>query len=202
VEFIHKSTQLQELRDVLPTIEFNECYIEALNEKVKSKEEKAANLVFTLNRYVLVDRHKNAIYESVAMRVEKLLELWKQKTKNFEEIYSEGLSIWNEIMSIKKRQRRLNFSDIQYNLLLILENELGRKKELVDDVNVLYDKLDEQIGIKEKRFPNWSLQLTVRKNVEKTIRRFIRKYVKEYGIGLDKMEKIYQRLIDYIIKNA
>jgi type I restriction enzyme R subunit len=134
--------------------------------------------------------------------VEKLLELWKQRTKNFEEIYREGLAIYNEMMSIKARQRILQLDDIAYNLLLILETELGKKSELIDDAKELYDSIDEQIGIKERKFPNWSLQLTVRKNVEKTIRQFIRKYVREYRISLDKMEKIYQRLIDYIIKNG
>lgn len=62
--------------------------------------------------------------------------------------------------------------------------------------------MDGIIGIKDKKIPNWSLQTTIRKDVEKMVRRFVRKYVKEYGIGLDKVEKIYQRLMGYIVKNV
>jgi len=200
VELIHKSTDLKALEDTLPMIEFNERYLDVLEAKVKSKEEKAANLVFTLNRYVLVDRQRNAIYETVSSRVEKLLEMWKQKTRNFEEIYKEGLAIWKQLMSIKARQHDLGLDDAPYNFLLIFEDAFGKKDALLNDAKELYDLLDEQIGLKKRKFPNWALQLTVRKSVEKIIRTYIRKYVREDGLTLDKMEKLYQRLIDYVVK--
>ncbi|MEW6715787.1 MAG: HsdR family type I site-specific deoxyribonuclease, partial [Nitrospirota bacterium] len=202
VEFIHKTTELKQLDDALPVIEFNEHYIHALEEKVRSKEERAANLVFTLNRFVLVDRNKNTIYESVCGRVEKLLKLWKQRTKNFEEIYKEGLAIWDELMSISERQKQLGLDDIPYNFLLILESELGKENDFIEDVKELYDLLDEQISLKSRKFPNWSAQTTVRKNVEKTIRKYVRRYVREHGIRLEEMERIFSRLLDCVIKNA
>lgn len=202
VDFIHKTTELKELDNALPAIEFNEKYIEVLDEKAKGKEEKAANLVFTLNRYVLVDRQKNTIYETVAERVEKLLDTWKQKAKNFEEIYNEGLAIWDDMMSIKARQKDLGFDDISYNLLLILEHQFGKQESLIDDVKELYDGLDGIIGLKTRKFSNWATQVTVRKNVEKTIRKGIRKYVREYGLRIEDMEQLYQKLIDHVVKHG
>ncbi len=202
VGFIHRTTELKALDDALPTIEFNERYIDVLNEKVSSKEEKAANLVFTLNRYVLVDRQKSAIYETVSERVEKLLNAWKTKAKNFEEVYKEGLAIWKDMMSIRERQRQLGLDDIEYNILLILEKQFGKKDSLVNDVNELYAQLDGIIGIKTRRFPNWATQVSVRKDAEKTIRLFIRKYIREYGLSYDDMEKLYQKLIDHMVKNG
>lgn len=126
IEIIHQTTQLREPSFVYPAVEFNEEYIKALEKKLESKEEKAANLVFTLNRYVLVDKDKGAIYESIVERVERLLEMWKQRTKDFEKIYQEGLEIWKEMMSVNERKQRLKLNDVQYNLLLILEKELGK----------------------------------------------------------------------------
>ena len=43
---------------------FDENYLKKLDEQVKSKEERAANIVFTLNKFVLVDKMRNPIYES------------------------------------------------------------------------------------------------------------------------------------------
>ncbi len=202
IEIIHQTTQLREPSFVYPAVKFNEEYIKALEKKLESKEEKAANLVFTLNRYVLVNKDKGTIYESIVERVERLLEMWKQRTRDFEKIYQEGLEIWKEITSINKRKQRLKLSDVQYNFLLILEKELGKKYGLVEDARALFNKLDGILGIKDKKIPNWSLQTTIKKDVEKMVRRFVRKYIKEYGIRLDKVEKIYQRLMGYIIKNV
>jgi type I restriction enzyme, R subunit len=50
VKFIHESTELYNVQKELPSIHFDEQYLKNLEEKVKSREEKAANIVFTLNR--------------------------------------------------------------------------------------------------------------------------------------------------------
>ncbi|MCG2791191.1 MAG: HsdR family type I site-specific deoxyribonuclease, partial [Actinomycetia bacterium] len=84
VKFIHRSTEIKSLETGLPEVSFDQKYLEELEEKVKSKKEKAANILFTLNKLVLVERHKNPIYESLIDRVERLLELWKEKTKDYE----------------------------------------------------------------------------------------------------------------------
>ncbi|GAI26176.1 unnamed protein product, partial [marine sediment metagenome] len=93
VKFIHRSTEIKSLETGLPEVSFDQKYLEELEEKVKSKKEKAANILFTLNKLVLVERHKNPIYESLVERVERLLELWKEKTKDYERIYLEGKDI-------------------------------------------------------------------------------------------------------------
>lgn len=49
----------------LPVLEFDEDYLRKLKERAQSDREKAANLLFTLNRLVLVDRSRNPIYESL-----------------------------------------------------------------------------------------------------------------------------------------
>ena len=59
VSDIYRSTEMEKIRNDLPLISFDESYLKNLEEKFKSKEEKAANIVFTLNRFVLVEKNKN-----------------------------------------------------------------------------------------------------------------------------------------------
>jgi type I restriction enzyme R subunit len=192
VRFIHKSTEIEELEDGLPVIEFDENYLQKLEEKVKSKEEKAANILFTLNRLVLVERHGNPIYESLVEKVERLLRLWKEKTKDYERLYSEGVELLNHMKELSNRQRGLNFSNLAYSMLLILEDKFGSGDGLVNDVRNLYEKLEKYT------FPGWSTQTTVTKEVEREVRRFVRAYKKKYSLSFDDMNHIYDKLMESV----
>jgi type I restriction enzyme R subunit len=170
IKYVHKTTQIENLKKDLPVIVFDENYLQNLEEKVKSKEEKAANIVFTLNRFVLVDKQKNPIYETLTDKVERILKLWKEKTKDFEKIYREGSEVIEEINRLSARQKELGFSDMEYSLLLILEKRFGGGKEwLIKDVRELSEALKRQM------FAGWVSQPTIRKNIERELRTFLRK---------------------------
>ncbi|MEA3431906.1 MAG: HsdR family type I site-specific deoxyribonuclease, partial [candidate division WOR-3 bacterium] len=47
VKYIHRTTEIEKLEKTLPTITFDEDYLEKLEERVKSRKEKAANILFT-----------------------------------------------------------------------------------------------------------------------------------------------------------
>ncbi len=193
IKVIHKITELEGIKESLPIIEFDEDYLNELDEKVKSKQEKAANIVFTLNRFVLVDKYKNPVYESLSEKVERLLKVWKEKTKDFEKIYSEGVKITKEINSLWSRQKKLNFSDMEYSLLLDLEKIFGKDEKLIKDIKELSKLLQEHI------FPGWINQPTARKNVERIVRKFMRqRYIKRYDIKLDDLEKPYGKVMEDI----
>ena len=161
VKFVHKSTEVENLVKDLPIIIFDENYLKNLEEKVKSREEKAANILFTLNRLILVERHKSPVYESLVDRVEKLLELWMEKTKDYQRIYREGTEIVKELDRLQRRQKELGFSNLQCSFLLTLEGKLGKKKELIKEV----EKLSEIIS--QYMFPGWVYQATARKKIER-----------------------------------
>ncbi len=192
VRFVHKTTEIEKLEKELPIIVFDEDYLRNLEEKVKSKKEKAANILFTLNRLILVDRHKNPIYESLAERVEKLLKLWKEKTRDYERIYTEGVNTIKEMQELSARQKELGFSDLEYSILLTLEEKFGKRDNLIEDVKDLSKIL------KQHMFLGWINQATVRKRIERETRRFVRKYVKEYGIGMDELNELYEKLIENV----
>ncbi|MBU4223061.1 MAG: HsdR family type I site-specific deoxyribonuclease [Euryarchaeota archaeon] len=192
LKYVYRTTELENLRKDLPVISFDENYLKDLEEKVKSKEEKAASIVFTLNRLVLVEKHKNPVYESLTEKVERILELWKEKTKDFERIYAEGIEVINKIEKLSQRQKELSFSDMEYSLLLNLEKNFGEENEFVPDVRELSDRLRDHI------FENWAVQQTARKTVEREVRRFVRRYVKKHGLKLDELDSLYQNLMENV----
>ncbi len=194
LKYVYRTTELENLRKDLPVISFDENYLKDLEEKVKSKEEKAASIVFTLNRLVLVEKHKNPVYESLTEKVERILKLWKEKTKDFERIYAEGIEVFKKIEKLSHRQKELAFSDMEYSLLLNLEKKFGEDSELIRDVRELSDILRGHI------FNNWAVQQTARKMVEREVRRFVRRYVKRFGLKLDELDRLYQNLMENVEK--
>jgi len=192
VEFIHKSVEVGKLETDLPVVIFDEKYLANLEEKIKNKKERAANILFTLNRLVLVEKHRNPIYESLVEKVERLLELWKEKTKDYEKIYKEGILVINEIRSLCERQKSLGMSSLEYSLLLALEEKFGKNEKLLDEVRNISEIL------KKYMFPGWFNQPTVEKNIEREVRRFTRMLKGKYNMTLEEMDELYRNLIERI----
>jgi type I restriction enzyme R subunit len=192
IRFIHRSTEIEKLERELPTVAFDSEYLEELEEKVKGRKEKAANILFTLNRLVLVERHRNPIYESLIEKVERLLEMWREKTRDYEKIYAEGVKAINEINSLFSRQKSLGFSNIEYSMLLELEKKLSRSDVLVDVVKDLSKKLEKYM------FFGWFNQVTIKKEVEREIRRFVRGIKGKHNLSLDEMNDLHERLLESV----
>ena len=192
IKFVHKTTEIEKLERELPTITFDEDYLRKLEEKIKDKKEKAANILFTLNRLVLVERHRSPIYESLVDKVERLLELWKEKTKDYERIYMEGVKIIEEINTLSKKQKSLGLSDLEYSMLLTLERRFGENNKLINEVQGLFEKL------KKFMFPGWINQPVIRKEVEREVRRFSRGFKNKYNLSLQQIDDLYEKLIENV----
>ncbi|HEC79104.1 MAG TPA: HsdR family type I site-specific deoxyribonuclease [candidate division WOR-3 bacterium] len=192
IKYIHKSTEIEKLERSLPIITFDEKFLEKLEEAVKTKEEKAANILFTLQRFVLVEKYKDPVYESLAERVERLVELWREKTKDYEKIYAEGSIIITEIKNLKQRQREFGFSNLEYSILLTFEESLRKDKTLVVKVKELMEE------IKEDMFPGWINQVTARKKIARKIRRYIRRFKSEYNLSLEEIDYLYNRIVERV----
>lgn len=192
IKYIHKTTELEEIQKSLPIIEFDEDYFRKLEQHVKNKEEKAANIVFTLNRFVLVDKFKNPVSESLSEKVQRLLYLWKEKTKDYEKIYQEGVKVIKEFMQLSQRQKELKLSKLDYSLLLVLEDKFGEDVGLIEDIREL------SISLNELLFTGWISQPTAQKEVEKTVRLFIRRYLKRHSLGIDDLNILFDKLMDRV----
>ena len=192
VRFIHKATEIEKLEKDLPAIAFDEKYLEKLEEKIKSRKEKAANILFTLNRFILVDRHRNPIYESLAEKVERLLEMWREKTRDYKKIYEESLKIIKEKEDLSERQRALGFSNLEYSILLELERCIQKANDFVAIVRELSQSLEARL------FAGWMQQATAQKEVERDIRSFVRKLKGKFGLSFDEMNALHKKLADNV----
>lgn len=192
LKYVYKTTEIEKIQKELPIIQFDENYLKTLEQKAKTKKEKAANIVFTLNRFILVDKEKSPVYESLAEKVERILKLWKERTKDYEKIYKQGQQIIQEINKLQNRQKQLGYTDLQYSMLLTLENKFGTNKNLTQDVKTLTNQ------IQPLMFRGWYTQPTARKNIERKIRKHIRKYIKKRGINLKELEELHQKIMENV----
>jgi type I restriction enzyme R subunit len=192
LKYVYKTTELADIEKQYPTITFDANYLKNLQDKVKTKEEKAANILFTLNRFVIVDKQRNPIYETLTEKVERILKLWKEKTKDYEKIYTEGTQIIKEIAKLESRKTDLGFSDLQYSTLLTMEKTFGTDKNLTKDAQELTTFLQPHM------FKGWQYQQTTRKTIEREIRKYLRKYIKQHTISLADMEQIYQKIVESV----
>ena len=192
LRYVYKTTQISDIEKQYPTIQFNENYLKNLQEKIRSKEEKAANILFTLNRFVIIDKHRNPIYETLTERVERILKLWTEKTKDYEKIYKQAAQIVNEINQLQTRQKQLAFNDLQYAILLTLEQKLPPNKNLTQDVQELTSQLQAQM------FKGWQTQQTTRKTIEREVRKYLRKYIKQHVLSLPDLEQLYPKIMESV----
>jgi len=192
LKYVYKTTELADIQRQYPTITFDADYLKNLQEKTKTKEEKAANILFTLNRFIIIDKHRNPIYETLTGKVERILKLWKEKTKNYQEIYNQAAQIVNEINQLQSRQKQLNFTDLQYSLLLTLEQKLGTDENLKDDVKQLTAQLQPHM------FKGWQYQQATRKTIEREARKYLRKYIKQHRLDLTDLETLYQKTMENV----
>ena len=192
LKYVYKTTELNQIEQQYPTIQFDANYLKNLQEKLKTKEEKAANILFTLNRFILTAKTKNPIYETLTEKVERILKLWKEKTKDYDKIYKEAAQIVQEIQQLQSRQNQLGFTNLQYSILLNLENTLGTDKNLTQDAKELTTLL------KPHMFKGWQTQQTTRKTIERQTRKYLRKYIKQHNLTLPDLEQLYQKILESV----
>ena len=190
LKYVYKTTQLADIERQYPTIQFDTNYLKNLQEKIKTKQEKAANILFTLNRFIIIDKHRNPIYETLTEKVERILKLWKEKTKDYQKIYNQAAQIVNEIQQLQTRQNQLAFTDLQYAILLTLEKTLPPNKNLTQDVQELTAQLQKQM------FKGWQTQQTTRKTIERETRKYLRKYIKQHNLTLAQINQLHQKIME------
>ena len=193
LKYVYKSTEVTNIDQQYQTIQFDADYLKNLQEKLKTKEEKAANILFTLNRFIIIDKQRNPVYESLTAKVERILKLWKEKTKDFEKIYNESAQIFQQIQALQARQKELLFSDLQYAILLNMEKSIPNNGDLTKDTQELTALLQPYL------FKGWQFQQTAKKAVEQETRRYLRrKYVSQNLLTLTEMDSLYEKIIDSV----
>ena len=130
------------------------------------------------------------MYESVADKVERVLELWKTRTKDYQKINELGQAIIKDIFDSSKRKKELELSDMEYSILNVLEERFGPDKGFKEDVKELSSTLVEDI------FEGWVEQRSIHRRIEGLVRRFLRKkYYKKYNMTQEEFEELFQLIM-------
>lgn len=193
LKYIHKSTEVQNIQKNLPTIMFDENYLLNLEQKVKETKEKVANIVFTLNRFVLTEKNRTPIYESLLDRIKRLVEMWKARTKDYEEMYREGVSLVRELDNLRLRQKQLSLDNLEYSMLLKLEEKLGKDDTVIAEAKEITRR------IKPLFIPNWQIQTSLRKRIERELRRYTWQCKAKYGLTSKEMDELYNELLKCVM---
>jgi len=196
ITFIHHSTKVQEIKNSLPLLQFNEKYLENIKRQNLGKKEKAANMVFTLERLVLVDQVRDPIFKSLQERVEKLVEAWRTKAESYENIYQESMNIFEWIDSETKRREKLGLSLIEYAVYKNLQEHIRNKASLLNFTKELMNQINPFM------LSEWQEQPALRKKVEEELRTFLRKNMKaKFNLSIDELDKIYTSILDTLLNN-
>ena len=155
---------------------------------LESKKEKAAAVVFVLRNLVLVEKTGKPIYESLVEKVERLVEMWRMKVKDYDEIIKRGLECYKEAKKTDERQRKLGLSDIEYAILLKIEETTGKIGGFEEMVKQLVNDIGENL------FEGWYAQETVKKYVERRIRRLVRKIKSQFGLSMEEMNDLFDKI--------
>ena len=149
---------------------------------------------FNVNKFILTDKGHVAVPQSLIEKVERIVKHWKDRAKDFEKIYNEGTAVISEINELKRRQEELGFNDLEYSILVLLEDQFGKSDNLSTDVKSFYDST-----LQSKLFKGWYSQYTARRDIETEIRRFLRKYMRERKLSYDELQKLYEKILDDVI---
>ncbi|MDD3726586.1 MAG: DUF3387 domain-containing protein, partial [Candidatus Ratteibacteria bacterium] len=194
IDYIYKTIEVENIKKNMPLISFDKNYLEKLDKNIETTEEKAANIVFALNRLVLVEKGTNPVYESLSEKVERIVQMWKDKKKNYDEIYRQGVAIINEMEELTRKQKDLHLTDMEYSIYLVLKEKFP-ESDLIPALKELKNKL------KDKIFWGWATQKTAVKEVEREIRRFLRRHVKQpYNLDIQEIDILSEKIKENIEK--
>jgi|Deesub1362B_J571_1020462.scaffolds.fasta_scaffold00997_8 type I restriction enzyme R subunit len=189
LEAIHRSIEVDRIKEEFPILRLDEDYLEKLSKAYGDAEAKIYDMIFTLNRYVLVDKASNPVYEPIAERVERIIKKWKQRKLAIEEAYSQLEKEVKNLIELEERKKRLKLSEHEYLMLVVLEERLSKAEELIQDVKGFVQQLVE----KGKLFQGWSRKSTTKKEVGRELMRFLRRFKDK--LSFEDRKEIHEKIM-------
>lgn len=191
---VHKSTDFEKAAEELPPLDIDENFMAEIERRYKKKEEQLRGIVFALTRFVLVEKNTGAVYESIVERVEKILMKWRETKADVEKLLFEAREIVAQIPEISKRQKELGASDLEYSIIMRLEEAFDGLQ--TETLLRAAKELESILVSKQLRFNNWQSQSVVRKKVEVEVRKFLRRFTKD----LSKIDELTPKIMDCLIR--
>jgi len=187
---IHENLEIQKLEKNLPEFRADLGYFKKLKESDLSKKEQSLNILFGLEKMVLVSQNRDPIYQTITDKVEKLVQKWRWQKIDYQELYLFGNQLVKEIEEKKSEREKLKFSDLEYSIFLVLRDSIRQKafsqtKELVNKISG--DLIE-----------GWFEQYALRQKIFRTVRSFTGQIKIKYKLSLEEMDDLFQKIIEAI----
>ncbi len=190
LENIYKGTEIKGLKE-LPGIRYDEARMRQLLAKSDPSEEKAANIIFALRKYILVDKAKNPIYEELADRVMRLIQEWQSNVKTYMEIIKAGNAIFDDKEAVENKQKELGLDNIEYVMFLRLKKEKLSDEDAVECMKQVKEKIREE--------GEYLLEYISNPEIGKAVTQIIRRIFRKKGYNPDELDRISGSIVSDII---
>jgi len=192
LEVIYQSTEIKKINKELPAFTFDEEYFRKIQKTGLTQKEKAVNILFALEKLVLVEQKRNPIYKTIADKVEELIRKWRMREIEYKMLYGEVLALQKEIAKKEKEKEILKLSPLEYGIFLNLKELIKNKEKSINATKELKGKISEYL------LEGWIDQPVLRQRIFKEVRILARKLKVKYGLSLEEFERIYRDLINII----
>ena len=195
LEVIHKNTEIQRIEKTLPAVTLDISYLNKIQRSALSQEEKAVNILFALEKLVLVEQKHNPIYRSIINQLEELIRKWRQRELDYKQLLEkEGLLI-KTIEDNEEKRKKFGLNRFDYGILLILQEDL--KKKITEEKARKFAKEMKNL-IKEDLIENWQENPTLRQNIERKAREYLLRVKQDYGLTYEKFDSLHKKLMRFI----
>ncbi len=195
IKTIHEVTTIRGLERGLRRTVIDLDYLKKIEKTQLSKEEKAINILFSLERLILVHQGYNPVYRSIAETIEELVRKWRERRIDYEELADEERKIVNYIEKQEKTRGELKLTPFEFSLLLVLEEKIKTKdrKDLVNLTRELISDIRDILIIDD-----WQENPVLRQNVLRKSREYVVNIKQDYELSVEEMDDLHKKLVEII----
>lgn len=192
---IHQNTEIEKIERIIPPVILDINYLSKIQKSNLTQEEKAVNILFALQKLVLVEQRRNPVYRSVLEQLNELIRKWKEKKIDYRQLLEEEGVLVKEIKDNEKKREELNLTRFDYGILLTLYQNLTREKnkerlkKIVEEIKNL---------IRNDLIENWQENLILRQNIERKTREYLLEIKQRYGLSYEEFDLLHKKLVKFI----
>ena len=186
MRFIQQSIDVDRIRKDFPIVQVGEQFLKDI-EKQKDKKRKFYDLLFAVHNYI----YKTGSFgrEDLVERVNNIVEKWKQKEEDLEQIYNELLPIAKTLEQEESERKKLGFDRVRYEIYATIKENTG-----IDADEAVAGAKQLMKEIADLAFPGWWEKKDVRNKMAQQILLFL---IDNYGDKVD-VRKLRKTIMRYL----
>lgn len=192
---IHKSIKFAKIENSIRPVVLDINYLAQIQKSSLTPGEKAVNILFALEKLVLVEQRRNPIYRSILDQLNELIRRWKERRIDYDQLLKEECRLIRVIEENEKKRKNFALGRFEYGIFLILSNTLKKEKNAQK-----LRRFTEEIRdlIKEDLIENWQENVILRQNIERKTREYLLEIKQEYGLGYEDFDRLHRKLVKFI----